>query len=115
MATVDTGNAVILFVVISSLLIAVVSGVMHFRGVNIWDTKLQNKIIAIVGGPCLVILVSVMDVSITSKIFIFGASALAGVAYLKSTDIIRAIIYGRNKQDPEDLNKKNNESEQEQK
>jgi len=92
---VDIGNCVILFVIISSILIAVVLGVLHRRGVSIQDTKLQNKIIAIIVGPCLVVLVSVMDVSISAKIIIFGVSALAGVTYLKGADKLRRIIYGR--------------------
>lgn len=103
----DIGNAVILFVAISSIMIVAVFGVMHLRGAHIQNTRLQNKIIFLVAGPCLVVLVSVMDVSIKVKIFIFGVSALAGVAYLEVFDKLRAAIYGRKgDQDPGKLNNK---------
>lgn len=95
----DIGNAMILFVVISSILGTAVFGVMHFQGYNIQDTKLQNKIIFVIAGPCLVILVSVMDVSVKARVVIFGVSALAGIAHLKFFDKLRAIINGTKSQD----------------
>lgn len=89
------GNSILLFVIGSLLTMATIFTIMYFKGVNIKDTKVQNKVFYLSILPFLIALVFFMDISLFAKIITFILAFLAGMLHLMVFDKIRGSLHKR--------------------